>query len=103
MTIWLLAILLLASTAGLGYRQGAVRVGFSFIGILVGLVVALWLGRFVSPIFKRVGLKNTTFLWFLGPFVVFIIISAAFKIGAFAAHQKVEVYYKYQAGELRAA
>jgi hypothetical protein len=103
MTIWLLAILLLASLAGLGFRQGAVRVGFSLIGILIGVLLAPPLGKFVAPIFKAVGVKNPTLLWVLGPFVVFIIISAAFKIAAFAVHQKIEVYYKYKGGDLRNA
>jgi len=33
----------------------------------------------------------------------FVIISAAFKIGALAVHQKVDVHFKYNAGELRMA
>jgi hypothetical protein len=36
MTFWLLALVLLASLAGIGYRQGAIRVAFSLVGILVG-------------------------------------------------------------------
>jgi len=39
MTIWLLALILLASVAALGYRQGAVRVAVSFLGILLALSV----------------------------------------------------------------
>lgn len=41
MTIWLLAILLVASLAALGYRQGAIRVAFSMAGILVGALLAV--------------------------------------------------------------
>ena len=46
MTIWLLALLLLASLAGLGYRQGAIRVAFSLVGFAlahprVALVITL--------------------------------------------------------------
>jgi len=55
MTIWLLAILLLASLAGMGYRQGAVRVAFSFVGILMGALLAPLLGKLVAPVFKAVG------------------------------------------------
>jgi len=103
MTIWLLAILLLASLAGLGFRQGAVRTAFSLVGILLGALIAPYLGKLVTPLFKAVGLKNPTLLWVLGPFVIFLIFSIAFKIAALAVHQKVDVHYKYNAGELRMA
>jgi hypothetical protein len=103
MTIWLLAILLLASLAGLGWRQGGIRVGISFIGIVIGTLLAPSLGRLVKPILMAVGLKNPILLWIFGPLIVFVIISALFKILALVVHQKVDVYYKYKAGDLRLA
>ncbi len=103
MTIWLLAVILIASVAALGYRQGAIRVGISFFGILVGAIVAVPLGRLLGRVLGMVGLKDPLLIWALGPILVFILVSAAFKIGAAAAHQKVDVYYKYHAGDLRLA
>jgi len=103
MTIWLLAILLLASLAGLGFRQGAIRVGISFVGILLGALLAQPLGRLLRPVLMAVGLKNPVLLWLLGILIVFVIISALFKIAALAVHQKVDVFYKYKAGDLRLA
>src|SRR5204863_5196594 len=103
MTIWLLAILLLASLAGLGFRQGAIRVGISFVGILLGALLAPPLGRLLRPVLMAVGLKNPILLWLLGILIVFVVISALFKIGALAVHQKVDVFYKYKAGDLRLA
>src|SRR5206468_380940 len=49
------------------------------------------------------GLKNPILVWVLGPLIIFVIISALFKVGALAAHQKVDVYYKHRAGELELA
>src|SRR4051812_36862387 len=103
MMIWLLAILLLASLAGLGWRQGAIRVGISFLGILVGALLAPPLGRLLKPVLMGLGLKNPILLWLLGPLIVFMVISALFKVGALVLHQKVDVYYKYKAGDLRLA
>ena len=103
MTIWLLALLLLASLAGLGYRQGAIRVGISFVGILLGALLAPPLGHLLRPVLAALGLKNPVLLWVLGPFIVFVVISALAKVGALAVHQKVDVHYKYKAGELRLA
>jgi uncharacterized membrane protein required for colicin V production len=101
MTIWLLAILLLASLAGLGYRQGAVRVACSLLGIILGALLAVPLGHLITPIFKPFGVKNPTLLWVLGPFVVFIIFSAVAKIVGHAVHTKVDVYFKYKTSELK--
>ena len=103
MTMWLLAILLLASLAGLGWRQGAIRVGISFIGIIIGALLAPPLARLVKPILLAVGLKNPVLLWIFGPLIIFIIISALFKVLALVVHQKVDVYYKYKGGDLRLA
>src|SRR5262245_35212090 len=103
MTIWLLAILLLASLAGLGWRQGGIRVGISFFGIVISALLAPSLGRLVKPILMAVGLKIPVLLWIFGPLIVFVIISALFKVLALVVHQKVDVYYKYRAGDLRLA
>lgn len=103
MTIWLLALVLLASLAGLGYRQGAIRVGVSFIGIVFGAFLAWPLGKLLKPIFLGLGVKNPVWPYLLGPLLVFIIINILFKVGALTLHQKVDVHYKYKAGDLRLA
>jgi hypothetical protein len=103
MTIWLLALVLMAALAALGYRQGAIRVAFSLVGILVGVFLAGLLGRFLKPVLGAVGVKNPVLLWLLGPLVVFVLVSIVFKVGAFSLHHKVDVYFKYKAGDLRLA
>src|SRR5690242_805724 len=100
MTIWLLAVVLLASLAGLGYRQGAIRVGFSFFGIIIGALLAVPLGRIVERLVGVLGVKDPLLVWILGPFIVFVLISIAFKVAAAAVHHKVDVHYKYHAGDL---
>jgi hypothetical protein len=103
MTIWLLVLVLLASLAGVGYRQGAIRVAFSLVGILLGALLAGPLGRLPKFLLVMFGLKNPTLLWLLGPFIIFVLISVIFKVAALMVHQKVDVYYKYHAGDLRLA
>jgi hypothetical protein len=103
MTTWVLALVLLASLAGLGYRQGAIRVAFSFFGILCGALLAVPLGRLLGRVLGLVGVKDPLLLWALGPLLVFILISIIFKIAAAAVHHKVDVYYKYHSGDLRLA
>src|SRR5260370_36909354 len=103
MMIWLLAVILLASLAGLGYRQGAIRVAFSLIGIILGIILAAPLGKFLMPALGAVGEKNPVLLWVLGPLIVFVLISIIFKIAALAGHLKIYVFFKYRAGGLRLA
>src|SRR5262245_8197742 len=98
MTIWLLAVVLLASVAALGLRQGVVRVAFSFVGIVVGALLAVPLGRLVGRLLVPLGVKDPVLVWALAPIIVFVIVSLIFKGVAVAVHQKVDVYYKYHAG-----
>jgi len=103
MTIWILALVLLASLAGLGHRQGVVRVAFSLVGILFGLLLAGPWSPWVRPLLSAVGWKHPVVLWLVPPFVVFVVVLAAFKAVGLAVHRKVEVYFKYRAGDLRLA
>jgi len=101
MTIWLLALLLLACLAAAGWRQGAIRAGISFFGIIFSALLAVPLGKLVAPLLKILGVTNPILLWVLPPFVAFVVVLALVKVGAFMVHQKVDVYYKYKAGDLR--
>ena len=103
MTIWLLAFLLLASLAALGYRQGAIRVAFSLVGILFAALLAVPLGRLLKPVLAALGVANPILLWVLPPFLMFIIVMALFKIGGLVTHKKVDLHFKYKAGDLRLA
>jgi len=101
MTFWLLAVIVILSLAGIGYRQGAIRVAMSFLGILFGVWLAGPLSGWVVPLMKPFGFKNPIALWIIPPFIVFCVVSALFKTGAVFVHRKVEVFYKYKAGDLR--
>jgi hypothetical protein len=103
MTIWLLAVLLLAALAGLGYRQGGVRVAFSLIGILAAALLANPVGKLIKMLMVMLGLKNILLLGILPPLIGFILISLCFKAGALPVHHKVDVHFKYHAGDLRLA
>ena len=103
MTIWILALLLLACLAAVGYQQGAIRVGISLIGIIVAALLAGPLAKLVKPVVAAVGVVNPVLLWLLPPFVVFLIVLSLFKILGLFVHRKVDVHYKYKAGDLRLA
>jgi len=101
MTIWIIALLVILSLAGLGYRQGAIRVAFSWIGIVIGVLLAVPLGKPMAILLKAFGVQNPVLLWMVPPFIAFCLVSAIFKSIALAVHHKVEVHFKYKAGDLR--
>ncbi|HWD92085.1 MAG TPA: CvpA family protein [Verrucomicrobiae bacterium] len=103
MTIWLLAVLLLAALAGLGLRQGAIRVLLSFFGIVIGGLLAGPLGHLFRPLLSAFGVKHPMYLAVLPPCIGFLIILTIFKIAGAVLNKKVETHFKYKSGELQLA
>lgn len=103
MIVWILAIVLMASLAALGFRQGAIRVAFSFVGIIVAALFALLLGKLVRLLFPIVGIKDPVVVWLVPPVIAFAIVLTLFKVAGLAVHKRVEVHFKYRAGDLRFA
>ena len=96
MTIWILVAVMLLSLAALGYRQGAIRVSFSLVGIIVSALLAGPLARYVKPILPHVGIHDPTVIWLVSPLIVFWILLIPFKSAGFFVHRKVEVHFKYK-------
>ena len=103
MTIWILALLLFAACIALGHKLGAINAAFTFIGILFAALLAGPLGGLLKHVLAHVGIHNETMAWAIAPIVTFFIILTVFKATGFFVHRKVEVYYKYRAGDLRLA
>ena len=101
MTIWILVAVLVLSLAGLGYRQGAVRVLFSFVGIVVSVLLAGPLSKYVKQWLPSLGIHDPTIIWLVSPFIVFVVVLLLFKVAGFFAHRQINLYYKYKAGDLR--
>lgn len=101
MTIWILALVLLVGSAALGLRQGAIRVAFSFIGILFGTLLAVPLAGIFRALLQHLGAKMPGMAWALAPILGFVLVLIAFKVAGFYVHRKVEWFYKYKASETR--
>jgi hypothetical protein len=101
MTIWILALLLLAAGAGMGLRQGAIRVAISFVGIVISSLLAWPLSGLVRPLLPHIGVHNQFVVQLLAPILVFFILLSLFKSFGLFAHHKVNVYYKYKADDIR--
>lgn len=103
MTIWILAILMMAAVALAGWRQGAIRAAFSFVGILFATLLAVPIGKLIHPLVGHLGASNPLIAWAVAPIVGFVLISIVFMVAAQQVHHKVEHFYKYKAGDLRLA
>ena len=103
MTIWILAVLLIVAVALAGWRQGAIRAGISFIGILFAALLAAPVGRLVHPLLTHLGASNPITAWALAPVVGFILVSIVFKVVAHQVHSRAEHFYRYKASDLQLA
>ncbi|MCX7723565.1 MAG: CvpA family protein, partial [Verrucomicrobiae bacterium] len=100
---WLIALLLLAGCAAVGYNQGAIRAGFSFVGLLVAAFVAMPLGQPLRKLCPSLGIEEPLWVAVAPHLAAFVLVLAVFKGAAQFVHRKVYLYYKYKAGELRRA
>lgn len=100
MSFWILAIVVLAALGGIGFAQGVIRAGASFVGIILAALLAGPLSGLVKPLISLVGCKNPVLLWAVSPLVAFVLVSALIQYGAFQWHRSVDVRYRHKASEL---
>jgi len=103
MFIWILALVLFAACIALGHKLGAINAAFTFVGIVFAGLLAAPLGGIFKHLLAHIGIHNETMAWAIAPIVTFFVVLALFKAAGFFVHRKVEVYYKYKAGDLRLA
>ncbi len=97
--IWLIAILLLAAFAGIGFLRGSIQMGISFLGLLLGVALAMPLAPMMLPIYTASGVTNLILLAVLPPITGFIVVGLVFMIVGIVVHLKVSKYFKYKTEE----
>ena len=70
MIMWIAALVLVAATIGIGYRQGAIRAALSFVGLIIAAMLALPCAPLVAWIFPLIGFKNPIVAQFGGRYLV---------------------------------
>lgn len=96
MIIWLTALVLLGLLAFVGFKQGAIRVAISLLGLFVAALLAVPLSSAIKPILPFVKLEHPVWSLIVPPLVIFILVMIAFKIVAMVVHRKVDMIYKYK-------
>jgi len=92
MIAWIVAVLIVGVVALVGYYQGALRAAFSFIGLLLGAMLAMPLSGVTGWVLHLVGIRHPTKLAFLAPVLAWVVVLAIFKIVANTVHRKVDTY-----------
>jgi hypothetical protein len=100
MSIWILAIVLLLVFGALGFAQGAIRTIISFLGVILGVFLAVPLGAFIRPLLGTMGIKNPVWLVIIPPVVMFLIIYFIVSGLSFFVHHKIYLTYKYKREDL---
>jgi hypothetical protein len=95
MIMWITALVLVAATAAVGYRQGAIRAAFTFIGLCIGAMLAIPFGPMFEWIFPIIGFKDPITRKFGAPVIAFVAVSLVFKGIAAFVHRKVEYHSRY--------
>jgi hypothetical protein len=101
MLLWIFAILLVAVIGLIGYYQGAIRVGFSLLGLIFAAFLAMPLAFLFKWILPLVGLKHPVLLAFIAPALVYIFILVIFKVAGLSVQKKIDAHYKYNATDTR--
>ncbi len=112
--IWLIAILLLAFFAGMGFLRGAIQMGISLLGLFLGLVLAVSIslpsivgpGGAINPASdsefsgNAVGLLIVDTLFnFLQRVGLFLLVGFVFLIAGIVVHFKVCKHFRFKADE----
>src|SRR5688572_22303199 len=96
MSMWILAIVLIALFALIGFGQGAIRSAISLVGMIIALMLATTVGGWIRPLMAPLGVTNPVWLALIPPLVAFILIYLVISGLSFFAHHKVYLLYKYK-------
>src|SRR5260370_34402429 len=99
MILWISALCLMATIGLIGYYQGAIRVGFALVGVLLAAWLCVRLSGVVQPLLPVVGVVHPVLIAFIAPAIVYVLIVVIFKSAAVAVHKKADTHYKYNAGD----
>src|SRR5690242_7819649 len=98
MIMWIAAIVLMALMVSIGYRQGAIRAAFTFLGILLAAILALPLAPAFNFIFNFIHVHPSV-PPFITPVIAFLIVSIAFSIAGAFVFRKVDYHYRYHVSD----
>ncbi len=101
MSIWILAIIVLALGALAGWRQGGIRASIAFAGIFFAWLLAVPCGKIFHFLMPWFGVVNPVYQWIFAPVCGFILVTTIFAAIAFNVHRKVDVHHRHKVSQLQ--
>lgn len=96
MSIWILALVLCALFAAIGYFSGAVRTVMMYVGVVVAIfITGVAAPKFVG-LMPKIGIKHPLWIQMAPYIIVFSLLALIVYSIGFAIHHKVAMIYKYQ-------
>jgi hypothetical protein len=99
--VWFIALLCLGLVGVTGYYTGPVRAGFSFLGLVLGALLAGPLSPLTRHLLPLFGLKHPAWGLFVPQAIAFLAVLIIFKIAGHVLHEKISVYFKYKVTDER--
>ena len=96
MSLWILAIVIIAIFVGIGFAQGAIRSAISLVGLILAFLLAIPFGGVLKPLLVKFGVANPVWQVLIPPLVAFFVIYLVISGLSFFAHHKVYLMYKYK-------
>jgi hypothetical protein len=84
-------------------RIGAICAAFSFLGLVMGTMLAVLVGKLFKLILPHVGFENPVLVWMVAPICGCLLVWIIFMSIGFEVHRRASVFYRYKAGDLRQA
>ncbi len=97
--VWLIAIVCLGLIGLAGYYSGPVRGGFSFVGLLFGLLLAGPLSPLARHLLPVLGLEHPLWQFFIPQALAFLMVLIIFIIAGAVVHRKISLFFKYKADD----
>jgi hypothetical protein len=97
--VWLIAIVCLGLIGLAGYYSGPIRGGFSFVGLLFGLLLAGPLSPLARHLLPVLGLEHPLWQFFIPQALAFLMVLIIFIIAGAVVHRKVSLFFKYKADD----
>ncbi len=102
MIMWIAAIVLIALMVSIGYRQGAIRAAFTFIGLLLAAILAMPMAPLFNFIFNFVHVHPAV-PQFVTPVIAFLVVSIVMSIVGAFVFKKVDYHYRYHVSDAHRA
>jgi len=102
MIMWIAAIVLVALSVSLGYREGATRAAIMFVGLLIAACLAVPMAPLFNFIFKFIHVHPAV-PQFVTPLIAFVAVAVVFAIIGSFVFKKVDYHYRYNVSDAHRA